>query len=646
MICSKRVLIVLLMAVIMNPHIVRCGEVVELEETVVVSSPIIEGNLVDRYGAGKTLITREQIDSLNAQDMTSALRKTPGVNISRYNPVGAFGGGEGGAVYIRGMGSSRPGSEIKTFIDGIPMYMSVWNHPLMDLMSIDAGNAIEVYKSPQPQYFGNAMAGINMTPKRWTGNGKGIKTEVAAGSYGTTVAKAEVGGVKDDLDYFLGGGYRHSDGHRDHSEGETGNVFGRIGYRINSLWDLSLFTLYSDNFAEDPGKEGEDASQRLGTYETRANLVDLTLSNTCDAFHGYVKVYANKGEGDWLDQPTETSGVTEDLFNDFSFYGLKLRETFTMERGTEVVTGFDWEYLEGDYDALYSNGQKETWEGHDMTLVSPYLAVSHGIAVTDSLSLIPSAGIRYYNNSDFGTAWSPHAGLVLDFKGVSCHVGYSRGVVFPGLDVVVFSQEVIPGLGTSWKDLDPEVMDHYEAGIAYASGTFFDAELTWFYNDGKDRYVFVTSPTAKPVYDNVETYVTKGVEASVSLYPTRDLALFFGATLMKTDPCDLPYAPELTLSAGLNWTFLPAFTLNLDAQYQDEMYTTSQARRASATNTDKAGSFTLLNCKISHGVDLPCPGMDMTVYVAGENLTDADYEYQSGYPMPGISLMTGVVLSF
>jgi hypothetical protein len=30
------------------------------------------------------------------------------------------------------------------------------------------------------------------------------------------------------------------------------------------------------------------------------------------------------------------------------------------------------------------------------------------------------------------------------------------------------------------------------------------------------------------------------------------------------------------------------------------------------------------------------------LYVAGENLTDADYQYRPGYPMPGASVMGGV----
>ena len=69
-------------------------------------------------------------------------------------------------MFIRGQGASRPGSEIKTYIDGVPFYMGVWNHPLLDLLPVNGMERISVYKSPQPQSFGNTFGAIDLTPKR------------------------------------------------------------------------------------------------------------------------------------------------------------------------------------------------------------------------------------------------------------------------------------------------------------------------------------------------------------------------------------------------------------------------------------------------------------------------------------------------
>ncbi len=120
---------------------------VVLEPVEVVANPIVEETRVDRLADQTSVIGREQIEALNAQDLTSALRRTPGVTISRYNAVGSFGGGEGGSVLIRGLGSSRPGGEVMMEVDGVPNYNAIFNHPLLDLMSIDLVDPIRSHRA-------------------------------------------------------------------------------------------------------------------------------------------------------------------------------------------------------------------------------------------------------------------------------------------------------------------------------------------------------------------------------------------------------------------------------------------------------------------------------------------------------------------
>ena len=76
------------------------------------------------------------------------------------------------------------------------------------------------------------------------------------------------------------------------------------------------------------------------------------------------------------------------------------------------------------------------------------------------------------------------------------------------------------------------------------------------------------------------------------------------------------------------------------------MYVNSQARKATVENTLTVDSFTVVNAKLDYDFRLGDDGISGTVFVAGENLTDADYEYRPGYPMPGINGMGGVKLTF
>ena len=140
---------------------------------IVTAKPDIAEVEIDKFSSTSAVITDETIRDLHAADLASALRNTPGTQISRYNPVGSYGGSEGGSVFIRGMGLSRPGSEIKTYIDNVPMYMPIWNHALLDLLPVNGMKDVTIYKSAQPQVTGNNFASINMNTKTaGPGNGK------------------------------------------------------------------------------------------------------------------------------------------------------------------------------------------------------------------------------------------------------------------------------------------------------------------------------------------------------------------------------------------------------------------------------------------------------------------------------------------
>ncbi len=96
------------------------NEVATLPSVVVTASPVTQTENVSKDGAESVLVAREQLALLNAQDIQTALRQVPGVTISRYSPIGSYGGAQGGSVYIRGLGTARPGGEVRVYTDGAP----------------------------------------------------------------------------------------------------------------------------------------------------------------------------------------------------------------------------------------------------------------------------------------------------------------------------------------------------------------------------------------------------------------------------------------------------------------------------------------------------------------------------------------------
>jgi iron complex outermembrane receptor protein len=606
-----------------------------LKEEVVVAPPVIEGNQVTRYGGTKTIVGADQVNDLNAQDVTNALRTTPGVTISRYDAIGSFGGGEGGAVFIRGLGAGRPGGEIKTTIDGVNLGNPVFNHGLMDLMPIDPAGRVEVIKGVQPTEQGSGFGGVNIVPKRMTEDGYKTKAGASYGSFNTYTQTLEHGGKEGALDYYVGQGYRSSSGHREHSEGSLKDAYGGVGYQLSNNWDLRAFVLGTDNMARDPGTIFA-SNQREERYKTSNTLGTLTLSNKFDAASGELKLYGTHIDALWRDQAGPNTGDTK-MWGDN--LGLKAKEAFTLWQGGEVLAGFDFDRVTGSQKVLRDNGSEASNFGNKYTTMSPRLAVSQFLGDKGGFYLTPSVGVRYFDNSIYGSEWAPHAGLVGGYKDTEAHFSVARGINYPGLEVLA--------MGRNGQNLDPEIMHHMEFGVAQKFTETLKADLTFFTQHGDNRYARVNGMTTT-AWVNTGHYDMQGVEGTVNWAPTKTLALYTGVTWLDHTPTNLPYAPEWTASAGGNWAFAKDFKLSVDAQYVDSMYSITATRMTlSPTNSQKTVQYFLLNAKLSWFFDSSfIGGKGGELFLAGDNLTNSQYTTRPDYPMPGIGGTVGMNLTF
>jgi len=618
------------------------GDVITLPEVFVTAPAIIEGNEVNRLGSQVTLVTKEQILDLNAQDLTSALRRVPGVVISRHNPVGSFGGGEGGAVFIRGHGSSRPGAEVQTLIDGIPKFVSVWTHPLMDVLNVDIVETVDVYKGAQPVLFGNmAFGAINIHTKRMRDRGFSTTFHTAYGSYDTLTGSVEHGGKMERFDYYLLGGYRSSDGHRENADGELNDFFGRLGYKFSNGWDISLTFIKTDNWSDDPGP-ADGSAPSDGRFNTLDYFTVTTISNSYDWGNGYIKLYRDKGDIDWVDQEG-TQGL--DTLTDYQNRGIRARETLNLWEGGEILVGIDLDYISGE--VIFTDPLDPDTEFPEETfrILSPYMALSHMFGTKDGFYAIPSAGVRYIKHNTYDNEMGPQAGLILGHKDTEMHVSYGRGINYPGIYARVQDEVFMPG-DNRWSEIVAEKLDHFEVGIAHKFDEFEKIDFTLFYDDGQDRIVVSPPPPFPPVLSNIGGYRIWGIEGSVTLAPIPDITLFAGFTYLDADPKDLPYSPERTFSSGINYLFRDNFKISIDALYVDGQYVTSRARQKGTINVDQVDSYFLMNGKISYDFVSLYGDVECRIYLAGENLTDTEYEQKKGYPMQGISGMVGIDVMF
>jgi outer membrane receptor protein involved in Fe transport len=612
------------------------------EATIVVrAKPIIEEVRIDQFSSVSAVVTEDQLRDQNAVDLASALRRTPGVQISRYNPVGAFGGAEGGAVFIRGMGASRPGSEIKSYIDGVPFYMGVWNHPLLDLLPINGMQSITVLKSPQPQMSGNNFASVNLETKRATEEGIHGDIRVTAGSFGTVTEQVNLLGRHGDLDWMLAQGHAHSNGHRHDADGELNNAIGRIGLRLNNNWTASASFLYVDNEARDPGSNLVAAPAVAPRYNTRAGMVSAEIAHSHQDWQGSFKIFSTDGKGSFLNQPAPDG----DTITEYSMAGVRWKEQFSLWKGGNITAGLDYDRISGDVTFnRVPPAARTKFETPNLTLFSPYVSVAQTIPLNKDWSLLPSVGMRFYDSSEFSSKSAPHAGVSLVSDKLTVFANISRGVNYPGLETATLSYS-IPALGTSWKKLAAEELDHTEIGFKFAPTESTQIDASIFNDKLKNRYVFGFPPSVAPPpkFLNLGSYRVNGAELALRQTITRDWTVFAGLSLLDPSIDNLPYAPERAMTLGINGQIGP-IRIAFDAQYQAETWILSNARRAGSTSTQKVDGFTVANLRLSH--PLPALGKRGEVFVAVENLFDAKYAYRTGYPMPGRWGQLGLSASF
>ena len=219
-----------------------------------------------------------------------------------------------------------------------------------------------------------------------------------------------------------------------------------------------------------------------------------------------------------------------------------------------------------------------------------------------------------------------------------------------------FSALIIPALGQSWRALQPERLDQYELGVRHAFDAATSVAVTLFRNEGRDRYVIVPPPPPPPRYLNLESYHTEGLEAEVQSALTPTVAVFGGVALLATSPGDLPYAPKSTFTGGLNWQLAPGWFLSADGVYVSSQRIESNARTAGALNARAVGAHFLLNARLAYrfawGERAGRPAAASAVaapaahrgeiYLSAENLTDRQFAYRPGYPIPGANALAGV----
>ena len=425
-----------LSALALFAHAAETNEVTTLERVVVTASPIAKEECFTADGADVTFVGADQTARLTAQDLPTALRHVLGVSVSRYSPIGCYGGAQGGSVYVRGTGESRPGSSLTVFQDGVPAVGSFFSHPLMDLNPIDFAESIEVTKSPRPRTVPNAFTAIDLTTWRQREEGFSGEADLAYGRFSSLVGSARAGVKEGAFDAAAGASYRYSEGKRDHNTAELRNAFARFGAELSEYDYLTFIYRRAESMVQDPGVKGEPTPVR-DQFETDMDSYAVRLDSEMEWLKGSSLVYVTDGRIRWhKDHIPATNRNSPPGWSktDWQTWGYRGLYDFFVGDATFTL-GFDEMVERGRTRTVNERTGQRTWAPGEkyQFLTSPYMAARYDFHIDDEWTLTPSVGTRYHFMSDLHGEWAPSAAVTLGTEAFGVFASYARAVPSPGL---------------------------------------------------------------------------------------------------------------------------------------------------------------------------------------------------------------------
>ena len=614
-------------------------------------------------GTPKNIVSREQIREQGSEDLSDTLRNVPGVIVGQRNLAGTT---TGASAFVRGRGYSHPSTDVTASFDGVPRYGLIYGQSMADGIPVSAAESVEVRKSPQPSEFGAGYAQINVEPRYMDEEGWTAEGGFSGGSYFTFLQNAAFGIKKGRFDVFAAQSWMSTNGHVVHSGAHQQSYYLNAGLSINANWNLRILGNYVEAQTEQPPYAGQSRKDILSTYQTNAVFSTATLNNKYDNADGFLKLYYNNTQFQWLDEEARIPGDWS--LQSLQAFGAKAKEKITILEKGRIISGMDLDWM------LVVNEDHNTTKPTVITtfpamiMFTPYAGASWLFGDKEKLHITPSAGIRGYIHSVWANQVSFQGGLAPGWKTLDFNFNYSRGLVYPAPAVI----QSLLGNASAYKDADlksvePEKIDHFEAGISYAPkpGTLFSYALdgSYFYDDGKNRIIVNSQIPGNA--SSVSSFTLQGLELAASLkFPPKKLFadivdVFAGGTwyadLTATDENGntakkMPFTPVFSLSGGLRWAFLKNFHLSGDFQYLHDIYTGGMRPSPSFSEPpeeNKLKDIFLLNLRLGFSFTKEKWRLaDSELFVSVNNVFNTQYEYYAGYAMPGITWMIGGSFKF
>lgn len=588
-----------------------------------------------------SVINSRQLEATGKTQLLSAISgEVPSLFVSQRNIFG-FGvsnGGSGG-IKIRGVGGS-PTNAILMMVDGQPQFAGLYSHPVADFYETEYVDHVEVLRGPGSVLYGsNAMGGvINVITKHQQQDGVHTSLTSQYGSYNTWQTSLTNMVRKGKFSSMVSLGYDRTDGLQDNFDFKQSSLYAKVGYELSTQWKLSADYSLMNFIGNDPIyaklKTNNPAATDIYHQNVTRGEASLTLSNRYEgssskagfssaSTDGAIRVYYSYGNH-FVDDPNHFHSL-DDRF------GILAYQNFNPWKMAMATVGFDFNTYTGKIPMsgghAYGDGSKpaqmQTISRKSITEYSPYVTFQQGF-FQGLLTL--NGGLRMANSDKFGSHWLPQVGFAVHpGDDWTLKASLAKGYRNPSFREMYLYAVANP-------DLDPESMMNYELTISRRFSRYLSMDVTGYFSKGSNMINMIDVPTAEGGTTkrnmNTGSFINKGIEVSAQSHPLDVLSIRASYSYLHTSLSNLAAAPKNQYFLGIGWQALRQLSVDAELKGVGGLYVADDVKHQ---------NYALLGLRLTYK-----PIRQLDLFVHFDNLTDAKYEINKGYQMPGFNVMGGV----
>jgi len=606
--------------------------VFDLQE-IVVTANRIPRKVIDITSA-VSVISQKEIEASNADYVMDVIGSQPGIYIRKDAIFGRQ------SIEIRGLGSNC--RRIQTLIDGRPEKMSLFGCTVTQTLPLSNIERIEVVRGPESVLYGtDALGGVvNIITRRLISPGFETDALLSYGAFNSYHTLLKHGGNTNHFDYYLTFDYKGSDGHRDNSNYKGMDLSGRIGYEMSNHWRTELSAKYFTDNAQDPGTV-RNPFTRGDKREYDRYSWDFDLMGTWAKGDVALNVYQNVGEHQFTMPSIDDFWHSKD-----SSYGVTLKSTYELIRRrlikNVITTGYDYKYEWAETLEPWNSWARQNMPARFMN-IGEFERYNNDIFAFNELTInkfLNTLGVRFHHNESYGWKILPQVGLLYHFSSATS----GRIKIGKGFRQAKFSELYLyPAHNPA---LEPEENWSYEFALNHKLINRVALSINPFYMDIKNFIQTVPNNTPPPMYINKNSgeFYIRGIELGIDFFSlVKNLKVtLFGTYMDIEDPPGTGHAnrqgqPEFKFNGLINYQ-LRQLTLAIDLEYISGLY---DANLFANSEIQKVDDFFVTHLKTAYQIN-----NNFKLFLGIENLFNTDYEQFPGYPMPGISVNSGIRMNF